>query len=101
MKIFISGYSLINEEQFKEEYKDKIKFAIDKGYSFMVGDLEGIDKMAQEYLFKKNYQNVLICHVGKKPKYNLGNWETLGGFKRESDKDVYMIWNTNNDILYI
>ena len=74
--VFISGSS---KTQFKDsgyyrgqlpkDVKSKIDSYISKGNKIVVGDAPGIDRQVQNYLKKKNYDNVEIYSPGIKVRY--------------------------------
>jgi len=65
---------------------------LQKGYSLLVGDANGVDR-AQQYLFDKNYRNVLVYCVGQTCRNNVGQWETKWVREHSKVKDFhyYMI----------
>lgn len=74
-KIFISGSISIKE--LDEKVIKTIDKIIQKKYEIMVGDAEGIDKLIQDYLAKQNYENVIIYHIGEKPRnHQFKNFKT-------------------------
>lgn len=98
---FISGHLNLTPEEFKQYYKKDIKDEIKNGSSFIVGDCNGADKMAQEYLFNMKYDKVTVYHMLDSPRNNVGDFKTVGGFKSDNSRDTACTKNSMFDILYI
>jgi hypothetical protein len=103
---FISGHLDLSQEEFNTEYKDRILNAARAGCSFVVGDAKGCDMMAQSLLAMVKRQhsdttNVLIFHMGKKPRHNMGDFKTIGGFKTDGERDRAMTNHSNDDIAWV
>jgi hypothetical protein len=72
--IFISGSISINKLPIQAIIKlDNI---IDEGMKVLIGDANGVDLQVQKYLQEKNYSNVIVYHVGKEARNNIGSWKT-------------------------
>jgi hypothetical protein len=105
MKIaFISGHGTLNFEDFIEHYIPFIDEALTKGYGFIIGDFNGCDTLAQEYL-KDKTSSVTICHCFKNPRYKVNkyglksnDWKYIGGFNTDDERDSYMTKNSDYDI---
>ena len=71
-KIFISG-----SRQIKVLHKsviERIDWIIDKQYSIIVGDADGVDSSIQSYLHSKKMEDVIVYCTGSKPRNNIGKW---------------------------
>lgn len=121
-KVFISGHRNISEEEFETHYKSKIDHFIHwinhsdsylnspKKLTFYIGDCDGCDKMAINYIISKLSRNIklVICSL-KEPfegqiDYSLcsnDNITVIKEFDTHEDRDTYMTVNTNYDILWI
>jgi hypothetical protein len=73
-KVFIGGS--IRLSRLSGEVRQRIDNIVQKGYSVLVGDANGVDKAVQQYLFNKNYRNVFVYCVGEKCRNNVGQWKT-------------------------
>jgi hypothetical protein len=108
---FISGHLDLSQEEFNTEYKDRILNALPTcfpsqfGSSFVVGDAKGCDMMAQSLLAMVKRQhpeiNVIVFHMGKKPRHNMGDFKTIGGFKTDGERDRAMTNYSNDDIAWV
>lgn len=99
MIYFISGHLDLSKNDFEKYYQTKIDDAILTESSFLIGDAKGLDLMAQEYL--KKYSKIIIYHMFDKARFNIGNWETVGGFKNDTERDFAMTSNSDIDIAYV
>jgi hypothetical protein len=100
---FISGHLDLTEEEFNEHYKPAIDFAIFFGTNFVVGDANGADKMAQEYIKSIGnnvWELVTVFHMFEKPRNNCG-FKTRGGYKTDDLRDNAMTVNSDYDIAWV
>lgn len=102
---FISGHRDITKEEFNRLYVDDLNELINKEDTyFVVGDYNGVDIMAQEYLRDNinNPKRVTVYHMFDKPR-NLAttSFNTIGGFKTDIERDSAMTDNSDYDIAYI
>ena len=112
MIYFISGHRDTTKEEFDNFYIPKINEAIEEDFSdttrFVVGDYEGADIMAQEYLKalceegRLNYSQVTVYHMFDSPRHLASDKFTLvGGFKGDVERDFAMIEASDKDIAFI
>lgn len=100
-KVFIGGSRRLS--RLNADVRQRIDNILQKGYSILVGDANGADKAVQQYLFDKNYRNVLVYCVGEKCRNNVGRWETkwvrehskVKDFHYYTIKDLEMIKDTD------
>ncbi len=97
---FVSGHVDITEEEFNLHYKDKLDEAIVNGDSFVMGESNGVDDLAQKYLNLKGVKNITIYHLFEKPRVNYGNYQSIGGYTKHSQKDKDMTLNSDYDIAW-
>ncbi|TCP95192.1 hypothetical protein EDC44_11023 [Cricetibacter osteomyelitidis] len=73
--IFFSGSRSISKlnKKISERISNNI---LNKGFSIVVGDANGIDKAIQKLLLNKSYKNVIIFCSGNTCRNNLGNWKS-------------------------
>ncbi len=107
MKIFIGGSISIKYLDYKIQAElDKI---IKSNAEILVGDAFGIDRLVQNYCYKKSYKNVTVYTSNRLPRNNVGNFKVkyiavTGLYGREfyTQKDIamsndcdcgIMIWN--------
>ena len=82
--VFISGSSKTQDKdseyyrkELPKEIRKEIDEAIKSGSKFVVGDAPGIDRQVQNYLSKKDYNNVEIYGPGEKVRYSANSkWKT-------------------------
>lgn len=98
---FISGHLDLTQGEFDKYYRDAIDYEINKGSSFVMGDAKGADTMAQQYLHNRGYNKVTIYHMFDKPRNNIGNFKTIGGFKSDKKRDTACTENSMFDIMYV
>jgi hypothetical protein len=100
-KVFIGGS--IRLSRLSDEVRQRIDNIVQKGYSVLVGDANGVDKAVQQYLFNKNYRNVFVYCVGEKCRNNVGQWKTkcvkepskIKDFHYYTIKDLEMVKDTD------
>jgi O-acetyl-ADP-ribose deacetylase (regulator of RNase III) len=86
--VFISGSRSITFLPF--EALESIEAIIAQEFTVLVGDCYGVDTLVQDYLSERNYQNVIVCHIGARPRNNRGfKTQHIPG-TRQTDKDAYM-----------
>jgi hypothetical protein len=103
---FISGPVDITVGEFDYNYKNCIEKAclLQNNIKFVLGDSRGTDQMAQDMLHFYNHTDVIIYYIKTKqfplPRYNVGDWP-VKAFKNHNEKDHYMTYNSDKDILWI
>ena len=104
MTAYISGHLKINTLEFLEHYVSKINEALRNNHKFVVGDAEGVDTIAQKYLydlFDNSQIDVTVFHMFTKPRNNAGNFKTVGGFTTNEDRDAAMTAASDYDIAWV
>ena len=108
MIYFISGHRDITHEEFDKFYVPKINEAISDVTRFVVGDYEGADIMAQEYLKtlceegRLKYSQISVYHMFDSPRHLASDKFTLvGGFKGDVERDTAMTEASDKDIAFI
>ena len=74
IRVFISGSMRI--KRLDKNVLSRINSILDKEYSIIVGDANGVDSSIQEYLKQTGAKSVLVYCTGSQPRNNIGNWET-------------------------
>ncbi|MDL2228371.1 hypothetical protein LJC30_05740 [Odoribacter sp. OttesenSCG-928-L07] len=82
MKVFISG-SISIKRLSRDEFA-ALEQLVEGKPVILIGDAFGVDKAVQQYLAKRNYQNVIVYYSGEKIRNNLGNWHTKQIFNTEN-----------------
>lgn len=103
---FISGHRNITEEEF-EKYKIEIQKLIKKTPDalFVIGDYEGVDIMAQNYLIEEleiSPNQITVYHMFDKPRnVNSKITNMVGGFETDEERDSAMTNVSFKDIAFI
>ena len=86
MNVFVSGSRGIRE------LPAATRAALDKiralGFTVLIGDCHGVDTLVQAYL--EGYLNVVVFHIGARPRTNLGFDTVRVAGSRQADKDAAM-----------
>ena len=86
--VFISGSRSIKTLPF--EALESLEAIIAQGFTVLVGDCFGVDTLVQDYLAERHYRNVIVCHIGTRPRNNRGFTTHQVPGTRQTDKDAYM-----------
>lgn len=86
--VFISGSRSIKTLPF--EVLESLEAIIAQGFTVLVGDCFGVDTLVQDYLAERHHSNVIVCHIGTRPRYNRGFKTHQVPGTRQTDKDAYM-----------
>lgn len=104
---FISGHRKLDESRF-QKYRDEIYRALaytDHQALFVVGDYEGCDIMAQDYLVDElgiSPERITVYHMFDKPRnINPKITNTVGGFKTDEERDAAMTAASFKDIAFV
>ncbi len=110
---FISGHRNISREEFNKYYIPAIEEVLhgDLGSYFVVGDCDGVDYMAQEYLLNRG-ECFSVYHMYDRPRHfvldgkskeelELHGVSLIGGFKSDIERDSAMTRDSNVDIAFI
>lgn len=112
MIYFISGHRDLSYEDFKLYYKPAIDNVIgnDEEPVFIVGDCDGVDKFAMDYIFRNYITPLIIYHMFDTPR-NIpeGLSENsdsegvffYGGFTSDEERDSAMTKTSDCDIAFI
>ena len=103
MIYFISGHRNITDEEFLMHYAPKILDALrDPNAEFVVGECDGVDIMAQQFLNGLiNKNDLTVYHIGDKPINISGDWKTRGGYNDHIHRDSIMTKESDIDIFWI
>lgn len=112
MIYFISGHRDLEYEDFKKYYIPTINRMIkeDENAEFIVGDCNGVDKFAMDYIFKNHKVPLTIYHMFDTPRNKpsgLGSSPELegvyfnGGYKSDIERDSAMTKASDLDIAFI
>ena len=86
--VFISGSRSI--KTLPPEALESLQAIMAQGFTVLVGDCFGVDTLIQDHLAERQYQNVIVCHIGTRPRYNRSFKTHHVPGTRQTDKDAYM-----------
>lgn len=103
---FVSGHRNITQEEFDNNYVPALKKAIENpDVYFVIGDCDGVDIMAQNYLVDilgVDPRRITVYHMFKSPRNkNPKIQNTMGGFTTDSGRDSQMTKNSDVDIAFV
>jgi hypothetical protein len=73
-KVFIAGSRRLS--RLNNDVRYRIDNIIDKGFTVIVGDANGVDKAVQRYISSRNYSNVVVFCMDGGCRNNIGDWQT-------------------------
>ncbi len=73
-KVFIAGSRRLS--RLNKDVRRRIDNIIDKGFTVVVGDANGVDKAVQRYLSSRHYCNVVVFCMEGACRNNIGDWPT-------------------------
>ncbi|MFQ5993318.1 MAG: hypothetical protein ACE5NA_12855 [Nitrospiraceae bacterium] len=74
IKVFIAGSRRLS--RLNKDVKSRIDNIVDKGFTVVVGDANGVDKAVQRYLSSRNYRDVVVFCMEGGCRNNIGDWPT-------------------------
>lgn len=101
MKVFIAGPRSVS--RLNQEVQMRLQNIINKGFTILVGDANGIDKQIQIYCHAAGYNQVSVFASNGKARNNVGNWavnkvevpSNVKGVEFYTAKDLKMIEETD------
>ena len=98
---FVSGHLDLSPLEFEIYYKPQLEKALeDSEACFVVGDARGTDRMAQDFL-KTRTSKVNVYHMHNFPRNCVGPFNKVGGFSRDSERDIAMTRHSTHDITWV
>lgn len=73
-KVFIAGSRRLS--RLNNDVRRRIDNIVDKGFTVIVGDANGVDKAVQQYLSSRKYSNVTVFSMEGGCRNNIGDWPT-------------------------
>lgn len=73
-KVFIAGSRRLS--RLNKEVRRRIDNIVDKGFTVIVGDANGVDKAVQRYVSDRHYSNVVVFCMEGGCRNNVGRWPT-------------------------
>jgi hypothetical protein len=103
MKIaYISGHYDLTDAEFERYYRPEIDEALAQGDHFIVGDANGAEVHAQQYLFARlgPSDRVRVFHMLDRPRHNAG-FTAVGGFDSDERRNEAMTSQSDYDIAWV
>lgn len=112
MVYFVSGHRDLTQEEFDLHYKPVIRKVTKETLpvSFVIGDCEGADRMAAEYICDFSSSDIHIYHIFTDPRFRVipfcdneaeHNIFYHGGYQSDMERDTAMTEASDFDIAYI
>lgn len=117
MIYFINGHRNLPYEDFEKYYIPKIREVLenDPWAEFVVGDCNGVDKYAMDYIYNKTGRKLTIYHMFKSPRNIPEGYEppigieemldcsvsVISGFKSDEERDLAMTRDSDFDIAFV
>lgn len=104
---FISGHRNITEDEFDRNYGIMLMQLIHNEPKpwFVVGDYEGVDIMAQNYLIDVldyDPERITVYHMFESPRnINPKITNTKGGYKTDEERDMAMTNDSHDDLAFV
>lgn len=104
---FISGHRTITDEEFEFNYGERLTDIVEEtpDAKFVIGDCDGVDIMAQNYLIETlqvNPESITVYHMFNSPRnINPKITNTVGGFATDDERDEAMTKNSIDDIAFV
>lgn len=97
---FVSGHLDLSEDEFRLHYVELIEAAAARGCGFVVGDARGADLLFQRHAHARGLQ-VTVFHMFERPRHNLGEFPTVGGFPSDASRDAALTAASSFDIAWV
>lgn len=105
MIAYISGHLDLTVNEFYEHYREAIDKAMLAGDSFVIGDAIGVDWIAQTYLVATQLpipaDRLIIYHMLERPRHAYSEYEWVGGFQSDEERDAAMTSISDYDIAWV
>lgn len=97
---YVSGHLDLTEEEFAAHYVPQIEAACAGECRFVVGDARGADLLFQRHAQAKGLA-VTVFHMLERPRHNVGEFATVGGFGSDTARDEAMTAASTIDIAWV
>jgi hypothetical protein len=97
-KLLLMGSSAYKEEELPIEVRERIDKAMARKMTILVGEAYGACRAFQDYLFSKDYKDVIVGHA-KSIRYNAGNWSTNQYGENLIERELNMIEDCDEAII--
>lgn len=105
MKVFVAGPRAVSA--LNKNVTNILSRIIEKQLIVLLGDANGVDRLAQEYFAEAKYPNVYVYASNGKARNNIGEWSVhsvevpvnIKGFDFYSQKDIKMAQDADNGFM--
>lgn len=97
---FVSGHLDLTDDEFAVHYAGPVEQAAARGARFVVGDARGADLLFQRHAHARGLI-VVVFHMFERPRHNVGEFPTVGGFTSDRARDEAMTAASTFDIAWI
>ena len=94
MKVFIAGSRSLS--RLNNDVRRRIDNIVDKGFTVIVGDANGVDRAVQRYLNGRNYSNVVVFCMEGGCRNNVGDWPTRTITSADSARRDFAYYSTKD-----
>jgi len=93
-KVFIAGSRSLS--RLSKEVLRRIDNMVEKDFTILVGDANGVDKAVQAYLRRKHYPKVVVFCMEGKCRNNIGQWPIEAITAPEPSKRDFVYFSTKD-----
>jgi hypothetical protein len=97
---FVSGHLDLTDDEFALHYAAAVAEAAARGCRFVVGDARGADLLFQRHALACGL-HVTVFHMFERPRHNVGEFPTVGGFPTDTARDEAMTAASTLDIAWV
>lgn len=97
-KLLLMGSSKYKAKKLPLEIQEKIDRAIQNNMTIIVAEAHGSCRLYQDYLAKKQYENVIVGHA-RSIRYNAGNWKDVKYGDNLKERELNMIRDCDSAIV--
>ncbi len=93
-KVFVAGSRSLS--RLNKDVKRRIDNIVDKGFTVIVGDANGVDKAVQRYLRSRHYCAVVVFCMEAGCRNNVGDWPTRAVAAADSSRRDFAYYSTKD-----
>ncbi len=96
-KVFIAGSRRLS--RLSRDVMRRIDNIVDKGFTVIVGDANGVDKAVQRYLSSRHYRNVVVFCMEGTCRNNIGDWPTRTIIAADPGRRDFAYYSTKDRVM--
>jgi hypothetical protein len=93
-KIFIAGSRRLS--RLNPDVRRRIDNIVDKDFTVILGDANGVDKAVQKYLSSRHYANVIVFCMEGGCRNNIGDWPTRTITATQASRQDFAFYSTKD-----